>query len=350
MGVSLDCLSVADVSELGARIRTAGNGAVSMEEVANSIVGAICEATAPDAGDPSCILVRCFVTDARSRLPSPLQELVPLREHDDPDGRCLVLLATQGAEPNWCDRRRSHSHQVIPLAGSAMPDAFRMVSRMFRQFGIPLSALVDADPESFVDPGERAFGLFHVEEAAGSRFIPDQDFVNKYGVKSVIAFGGPLPSGDIFSVLIFSGRPIDHHSAELLQPLALSVKLAMLPVLERVFVDESAPERPQPSAAARMRVESATLRTLLDVQEKVMAAEYRRAIAASEDEVANGLTPRESQILVLVAKGATNKQVAAQLDLSAGTVKWHLYNLFQKLEVETRTQAVAVALDRGLVT
>ena len=350
VGVGLDLLSVADVAELGARIRGAGHGAVSMEEVANSVVGAICELTAPDDGGPSCVLVRCFVTDARSRLPAPLQELVPLQEDDDPDGRCLVLLATEGAEPDWCDRRRSRSHQVIPLAGSAMPDAFRMVSRMFRQFGIPLSALVDADPESFVDPGERAFGLFHVEEAATSRFIPDQDFVVKYGVKSVVAFGGPLPSGDIFSVLIFSGRPIDRHAAELLQPLALSMKLALLPVLERVFVDESAPERPQPSAAARMRVESATLRTLLDVQEKVMAEEYRRIVASSEDEAATGLTKRESQILVLVAKGATNKQVAARLDVSVGTVKWHLYNLFQKLGVETRTEAVAVAQDRGLVS
>lgn len=349
MGVSLDRFTVAAAVELGARVRVAGDGAASMEEVANSVVGAICEWTAAEHDGSSCVLVRCFVTDARSRLPAVLQELVPLADGDDPDGRCLVLLATEGAEPEWSDRRRSRHHQVISLVGSAMPETFPMISRMFRQFGIPLSALVDKDPEFFVDPDERAFGVFHVEEAAGSPHVPDQDFVADYGVASVAAFGGPLPSGDIFAVLIFSRAPIDRHVAELLQPLALSMKLALLPVLERVFVDETAPERPQPSPTACLRVEATVLRSLLAVQEQVVCDQYRRMVASLTERTDTGLTPREHEILVLVATGATNKQVAANLDVSTGTVKWHLYNLFQKLGAETRTEAVAVAKHRGLV-
>lgn len=323
-----------------------------MEEVANTVVSVIRDATETEDG-PSCVLVRCFVSDTRGRLPPSLQELVPLATGDDPDGRCLVLLATEGDEPGWHDRRLSRRHQVIPLVGSAMPATFPMISRMFRQFGIPLSALVTKDPDSFVDPAERTFGVFHVEEASGSPYIPDQGFVAEYGVASVAAFGGPLPSGEIFAVLIFSRSRITRDVAELLQPLALSTKLALMPVLERVFVDEEGAERAQPSPAARLRVEAVTLRSLLEVQERLLVAQYRRmaaSLAEGADSGHSGLTAREHQILRLVATGATNKQVAANLDLSAGTVKWHLYNLFQKFGVETRTEAVAVAQQRGLVS
>jgi DNA-binding CsgD family transcriptional regulator len=347
MSVNLDRFSVADAVELGARLRTAAEDATSMEEVANAIVRLICEGTTAGDDGQSCVLVRCFVTDARSRLPRRLAEMVPLTDDDDPDGQSLVLLATEGMEAEWCDRRRSAHHQVIPLVGSAMPETFPMITRMFRQFGIPISALVGRSVDSFVDPSERAFGVFHVEHAAGSSDVPDQDFIAKYGVSSVVGIGGPLPTGDVFAVLIFSQAPIDRQVAELLQPWALSIKLALLPVLDRVFSDELAVERPQTNEAGRHRVEAAALRTLLALQEGLIADQYRRlAVETLPD---NALTPREQEIIELVATGATNKQIAANLDLSAGTVKWHLYNLFQKLAVETRTEAVLAAQDRGLL-
>lgn len=347
MGVALDRMTVADAVELGARLRMTSDGATSMEEVANAVVRSICEGTTSHDDASSCVLVRCFVTDARSRLPQRLAGLVPLDEDDDPDGQSLVLLATEGAEPEWCDRRRSHGHQVIPLVGSAMPKTFPMITRMFRQFGIPLSALVSRSVDSFVDPSERAFGVFHVEHAADSVDVPDQGFISEYGVKSVVGIGGPLPTGDVFAVLIFSQAPIDRQVAELLQPWALSIKLALLPVLDRVFSDELAVERPRAAEAGQHRVEAAALRTLLTLQEKLIADQFRRF--ALEADPVSDLTPREQEIIELVATGATNKQVAANLDLSAGTVKWHMYNLFQKLAVETRTEAVLAARDQGLV-
>ena len=61
------------------------------------------------------------------------------------------------------------------------------------------------------------------------------------------------------------------------------------------------------------------------------------------------LTEREGEVLELLASGARNKEIAAQLSLSAGTVKWHVANVFQKLEVTTRTEAARVAQERGLL-
>jgi DNA-binding CsgD family transcriptional regulator len=58
-----------------------------------------------------------------------------------------------------------------------------------------------------------------------------------------------------------------------------------------------------------------------------------------------GLTVRESQILTHVTSGATNAQIAAELNLAASTVKRHLDHVYRKLGVSGRVQATAVALD-----
>jgi len=55
---------------------------------------------------------------------------------------------------------------------------------------------------------------------------------------------------------------------------------------------------------------------------------------------ASGLTPREQEILALVGEGKTNREIAEQLWISAGTVRRHLENVYAKLGVHTRTGAV----------
>jgi DNA-binding NarL/FixJ family response regulator len=61
------------------------------------------------------------------------------------------------------------------------------------------------------------------------------------------------------------------------------------------------------------------------------------------------LTARELQVLRLIAKGATNREVATRRHVSEATVKTHLVHAFGKLGVSDRTAAVAVALERGLL-
>jgi DNA-binding NarL/FixJ family response regulator len=61
------------------------------------------------------------------------------------------------------------------------------------------------------------------------------------------------------------------------------------------------------------------------------------------------LTPREIEVLNLVAKGHRNKEIAALLRISDETVPVHLKNIFAKLRVNERTAAVNVALRRGIV-
>lgn len=61
------------------------------------------------------------------------------------------------------------------------------------------------------------------------------------------------------------------------------------------------------------------------------------------------LSARELQVLTMIARGPSNKEVGRQLHISEATVKTHLLHIFEKLGVSDRTQAVTVALQRGML-
>ncbi len=61
------------------------------------------------------------------------------------------------------------------------------------------------------------------------------------------------------------------------------------------------------------------------------------------------LTERELDVLRLLARGSANKQIGVSLHISESTVKTHVANIFQKLDVSDRTEAVAIALTRRLI-
>lgn len=61
------------------------------------------------------------------------------------------------------------------------------------------------------------------------------------------------------------------------------------------------------------------------------------------------LTPQEKRILALMKDGYTNKEIAKKLGLMLSTVKTYNYELFQKLSVKNRTQAIMAAKDAGMI-
>jgi DNA-binding NarL/FixJ family response regulator len=62
-----------------------------------------------------------------------------------------------------------------------------------------------------------------------------------------------------------------------------------------------------------------------------------------------GLSPREMEVLELIVRGRSNKEIGAALFISEATVKWHVNIILSRLNVRDRTQAAVTALQRGIV-
>lgn len=186
------------------------------------------ELRAADGEEHACALVRLYKTHPFSELPADLQ-LAARRvlggEKPPPTMRCLTLLGTAGDEPAWNSRFRSKGHRAIPLPSVGMVEQAPMIAQLVREFGLDLAAVVQPAPEVVRDTKGRKYGVFHVAEARGSPYIPAQaEFVEKYGVRSVVGFGGTLATGDLFAVILFSRVPIDAATADRFRAIALDVK------------------------------------------------------------------------------------------------------------------------------
>ena len=85
------------------------------------------------------------------------------------------------------------------------------------------------------------------------------------------------------------------------------------------------------------------------LQPIVAAHLIRRVVDPPSPAVHESLTPREHEVLELLAQGLQNKEIAAALAITQRTVKFHVSAVFHKLGAGNRTEAVTIAAQRGLV-
>ncbi len=184
-------------------------------------------------------VVLTALTQCYGDLDEELQAAVSDVLQDDsplPDMKCLTLLATAGDEPDWNLRRCSRGHKSIPLLSEQAVSQAPMIVNLFRQLGISVGRLINPDPKYLLDMSQTSFNVFHVPVALGSPVIPGQpNFVIPYGISSVLGFGGGLPSGEMFAVIMFFKVPVTHETAQLFKNLSLNLKMALLPFENLVF-------------------------------------------------------------------------------------------------------------------
>jgi DNA-binding CsgD family transcriptional regulator len=85
---------------------------------------------------------------------------------------------------------------------------------------------------------------------------------------------------------------------------------------------------------------------LLQLEDNARARRFA-ATATTGDYAAPGLTPREREVLALVAEGKSNAEIAAELWIATGTVRVHLEHIYTKLDVKSRTAALARVRERS---
>lgn len=234
--LDLEHLSTDDVQKSAAFLRSAAKGAHSRQAVACRIADHFYESLRiPATGERACVLVRCFQTCRYARLPLDYQDAADRlleRASYFPDLRCLALLATRGDRLIWNDAVTSANHQAIPLPSVEVVQRAPMIARLLDELGLPIEKVVAPPSEAgfLLSEDLQTFNVFHVSQALGSPFIPaQQEFVEPFGVQSVIGMGGLLPEGELFVVLVFTRVPISREVASLFGTLAESVKLALLP-------------------------------------------------------------------------------------------------------------------------
>ncbi|HSE46466.1 MAG TPA: response regulator transcription factor [Gemmatimonadales bacterium] len=112
-----------------------------------------------------------------------------------------------------------------------------------------------------------------------------------------------------------------------------------------VVLPDMAPDEFERALAALFHGDTYVSSGLVRAMSRVIAQ-----VASPWDAARETLTHRELEVLVLVAQGDSNGQIAGKLNLSVNTVRAHLRSLFAKLEAHERTALVRVAWEMGLLT
>ena len=284
----LRSFSLADVLDCTSTLRHLGEGAQSMEEAAGAVVRFLHEELRDKERNQRALpLVRMYKTHRYDELDPEVRAFADRAAPGEPlRGKpCLTLLATAGDEPVWNDRRKSRDHQAIPLASAAALDQAPMVYQLVRQLGLEPADVLEPNPALYLRTHDRAGGVFYVRDAVASPYVPAQDFVEKWGIRSVIGFGGVLPSGYMFAVVMFASVDIPPTVADAFATLAFAVQLALLPAVGlRVFASDP-PRVPEESLRGETlaHARSVALEHLLDARQDFVIEQSLRLEQAVRD-------------------------------------------------------------------
>jgi hypothetical protein len=233
-----DLTAFSSMARCGTVLRRSGEGAANMEAAASAIVEYLYSHFLDADSKRALALVRLFKTRAYGELESNLKGIASSLVAQTPpfETKCLTLMATIGDKPEWCSRHLSNGHQTIPLLSEEGVARIPMIAGLIRQLGISIADVLQPSPSLLADLSQRTFNVFHVPEALGSAIVPVQDgFVIPERIRSCVGFGGMLPDGNLFALIMFSRVSIPRRTALMLKPLSLSVKAALLP-----FIDDDA--------------------------------------------------------------------------------------------------------------
>jgi DNA-binding NarL/FixJ family response regulator len=213
-----------------------------------------------------------------------------------------------------------------------------------------LAVLVVDDHRTFAEALGVVFGLekdFRVElaangleaVAAAERHHPDVVLMDLEmpGMGGVEAIRKVRSASPETHVLVLSGHDDDLLRAEAVEAGAVGFVSKFTPledlpdVIRRVGQGEGAINRQEADRLARL-------------------LHHRRSQQATERQRANRLTPRQTEILQLMAEGVTDLDIAQKLNLSHYTLRTHIQNILTRLSVHTKVQALAMAIRQGKIS
>jgi hypothetical protein len=194
-------------------------------------------------GGPGCVSVRFYKTQSVATL-NTWYRARALEEAGSPlddAAVCLCLLAVRSTLPTW-----DSVTTVINVAQTLRVDPPADRSFMYdllRSLDVDLTVLLDPDKRSGLGLHHRDYPVFFEPELAASALVNEQSaaVLREAGVRSFVAVGAGLPSGDLLLTCLFAAQPIDDRVADRFRSLAPAIKAAVVPFTYRVFEPEGEP-------------------------------------------------------------------------------------------------------------
>jgi two-component system NtrC family sensor kinase len=230
----LERFTLKDMTECGATLRKLGDLSTSMEEVAQRSVEHLYQHLGTgDKNNKACVLVRFFVTQLFGDLSIGLKQLV----HSATDitlvreTPCLTMLGSVGARPEWCRTDAANPDDVLALPDPALSERYPVVAQLIARFDLPGAFSVPYNPDLFLEEPGRSYDVFYMPDVQTemSMLAGEEQFIRENGIKSIVSFGGLLPSRNLFAIIVFSKVPISKQVALAFRPFALNTKIALLP-------------------------------------------------------------------------------------------------------------------------
>ncbi len=231
MTYDLTKFDLGDMLKCSLRLRETVMGAPTLEASAQRVCRFFYDELRGPNIERACALVRCYKTHPFKALEPELQEfarsILGPETSPRPTMKCLTLMATVGESAAWNSRHLSRGHRAIPLPSPEIVEKAPMISQLIKELGLELSTVLQPSPEIVKELAGKRHGVFHVENALGSPYIPaQQEFVVAHGIRSVLGLGGMLFTGDLFAVILFSTVHVPAAAADRFKTLALDVKSA----------------------------------------------------------------------------------------------------------------------------
>ena len=266
-----------DMTNCGDALQQFESKAKNVEELATLMVRYLYDHFIDkQTGEKSSALVRFFMTYPYTSIDGELRQLVDTMLNSQPpqEMKCLVLMATAGMQPEWNSTKLSKGHRILPLLSEDMLKKNLMIYQFIYQMGLDISSVLNPDPKLAPELEGRIFNVYYVPDALDSPYVPAQnEFVVPFGIKSVLGFGGMLPTGNLFAMLIFSKTRIPRHTADMFKNIALNIRMAVLPfVSEKIFVID----KNEITEAERLRSMIATQTNILEMYKQTAIEQSRR--------------------------------------------------------------------------
>ena len=280
-------LTLGDVARMAGVIRGLSNGQDSLQSFADKTCRYLETQLRGENTDRQTVLVRFYSTMpfrdllAKDQVYAQRNSTVEL----EADVTCMTLMATAGKKSAWNDRNASTGGRVIPLTDESQVAAYPLLELVLREAGLDVATLLSRQEHRRARAQRESYGHFHVPDPVDSPLIDSKAFIEEHGVRTVLGFGGGLPTGGSFAVVLFVDVEVTPDGARLFGTLALSTSLGAFARPGMPFF----PDRPRTdghrqalSACEHLAARDEVLTLLLEVHERLSMVATNAAVNTLE--------------------------------------------------------------------